>query len=116
MSFKSFSVPFSSAERNDFSNFGRGSPTDLFCEIILKPVHWSQRRSHLKVFLFFAPAAILFSGAEQFNNFGRGSPKEHFCKNIMLILGQWSRRCRLRKLLMAERWMDGQKTDNYRSQ
>ena len=39
-------------------------PKEHFCEIILKSVHWYMRRSHLKVFLFFALAAILFSGAE----------------------------------------------------
>ena len=39
-------------------------PKDHFYEIILKSVHWYRRRSHLKVFLFFALAAILFSGAE----------------------------------------------------
>ena len=39
-------------------------PKEHFCEIILKSVHWSRRRSHLKVFLFLALASILFSGAE----------------------------------------------------
>ena len=39
-------------------------PKEHFCEIILESVHWYRRRSHLKVFLFFALAAILFSGAE----------------------------------------------------
>ena len=42
-------------ERNDFSNFGRGSPKEHFCEISLKSVHLSRRRCHLKVFLFFIP-------------------------------------------------------------
>ena len=31
--------------------------------------HWLWRRSHLKVFLFVALAAILFNGAEQFEQF-----------------------------------------------
>ena len=39
---------------------------EQFCEIILKSVHWSGKRCHLKVFLFLALVAILFSGAEQF--------------------------------------------------
>ena len=46
-----------------------------FWEIILKLRHWSRRRCHLKVFLFLALAAILFSG-----NFARGSPEEYFVK------------------------------------
>ena len=40
-------------------------PKEHLCEIILESVHWYRRRSRLKVFfLFFALAAILFSGAE----------------------------------------------------
>ena len=67
MSFKDFSIiSFDSVERNHFSNFGRGSPKGQFCEIILKSEHWSRRRCRLKVFLFLALAAILFSGAEPF--------------------------------------------------
>ena len=71
MSFKGFSI-FSSGshflrrERNNFSNFGSGSPKEHFYEIILKSVNWSRRRCHLKVFLFIALVAILFSRAEQF--------------------------------------------------
>ena len=41
-------------EQNDFSNFGRGSPKDHFCEIILKSVHWSRRRCRLKVCSIFS--------------------------------------------------------------
>ena len=51
-------------ELNDFSNFGGGSPKEPFCEIILKSVHWSRRRGHLKVFLFLTLAAILFGGVK----------------------------------------------------
>ena len=40
------------------------NPKKHFYEIILKSVHRYRRRSHLKVFLYFALAAILFSGAE----------------------------------------------------
>ena len=50
----------------DFSNFYRGSPKELFCEIILISVHWSKRRRHLRFFLLLALAAILFRGAERF--------------------------------------------------
>ena len=53
-------------EQNDFSNFGKGSHKEHFFEIILKSGHWSRRRCHLKVFLFLALVAILFSGAEPF--------------------------------------------------
>ena len=70
MSFKGFSFfllrqPFCSVERKGFSNFGRGPPKEHFCKINLKSVHWS-RRCHLKVFLFLALTAILFSGAKRF--------------------------------------------------
>ena len=41
-----------------------GYPKENFCEITLKSVHWSRRRSHFKVFLFLALAAILFSRAK----------------------------------------------------
>ena len=50
-----------SAVRNDFSNYGRGSPKKHFYAIILKSVHWSRRRCHLKFFL--ALEAILFNFA-----------------------------------------------------
>ena len=57
-------------EQNHFSNFGRGSPKEHFCEIILKLDHWPRRRCRLKVFFFFffflALLAILFSRAEPF--------------------------------------------------
>ena len=68
MSFKSFflfvalaNILFCGVER--FRNFERGSLKDHFCEIISKSVHWSSRRCHLKVVLFLALAAILFSRA-----------------------------------------------------
>ena len=56
-------------ERNSLSNFGRVSPKEPFCKIILKSMNWLRRRSPLKVFLFLALAAILFNGAEQFEQF-----------------------------------------------
>ena len=54
-------------ELNHFSNFGRRSPKEHFCEIILKSGHWPKRRCRLKVFFYFlALVVILFSGAEPF--------------------------------------------------
>ena len=38
-------------EWNDFGNFGRGSPKEHFCEIILKSGHWPMRRCCLKELL-----------------------------------------------------------------
>ena len=38
-------------ERNDFSNFVRGSPEKHFCEIILKSGHWPRRQYRLKKLL-----------------------------------------------------------------
>ena len=40
-------------KQNHFSNFGRGSPKEHFCEIILKSGHWP-RRCCLKVFSIFS--------------------------------------------------------------
>ena len=37
---------------------------DRFCEIILKSNNWPKRRCHLKLYLFNALVAILFSRAE----------------------------------------------------
>ena len=51
------------------SNFCRQSPKEHSCIIISKSMLWLRRRSHLKVFLFLALAAILFNGAEQFEQF-----------------------------------------------
>ena len=73
-----------------------------FCEIILKSGQWYGRRCRLKVFLFLALVAILFSGAEPLGNFGRGSPKEHSCKIISKSIYRFRRRCLLSKLLMTD--------------
>ena len=60
--------------------------------IILKSVHWSSRRSRLKLFVFIALAAILFNRAERcLRNFCRQSPKEHSCIIISKSM-QWLRR------------------------
>ena len=64
MSFKAFSIFSSSDHFVPFSKFGRGSPKEQICEIILKTVQWPRRRCCLKVFLLLTFVAILFSGAE----------------------------------------------------
>ena len=46
--------PFCSAEQNHFSNFGRGSSKEHFCEIISKSSHWPRRRGRLKGFSIFS--------------------------------------------------------------
>ena len=46
--------PFCSAEQNHFSNFGRGSSKEHFCEIILKSTHWPWRTGRLKGFSIFS--------------------------------------------------------------
>ena len=56
-------------EGNGLSSFGRQSLKEHSCIIISKSMHWLRRRSHLKVFLFLAVAAILFNGAERFEQF-----------------------------------------------
>ena len=70
-------------EHNDFSNFGRGSPKEHFCKIILKLGHWSRRRCHLKVFLLLALVASFSAERNDFSNFGRRSQKEHFCEIVL---------------------------------
>ena len=49
---------------NHFSNFGRETPKDNFCEIILKSGHWPWSRCYLKIFLFFSSSGhfIQWSG------------------------------------------------------
>ena len=41
-------------EWNHFSNFGRGSPKEHFCEIILKSGQWPKRRMSSKGFSIFS--------------------------------------------------------------
>ena len=53
-------------EQNDFSNIGRGSLNEQFCEIILKLGHWPNRNCPSKIFSTFSSVAILFSEAEWF--------------------------------------------------
>ena len=56
-------------EWNHFSNFGRGSAKEHFCEIILKSGHLPRRRCCLTFFLFLALVATLFSRVEPFVQF-----------------------------------------------
>ena len=84
-------------EQNGFSTFGRGSPKEYFCEIILKSVHWSSRRCHLQVFIFSSGGH--FVQRNDFSNFVRRSPKEHFCE-IILKSDHWCRRkCHVKDFL-----------------
>ena len=74
MSFEGFlflALEAISADRNPFSNFVRGSPKYIFCSNILKSKPWPTRTCHLKVFLFLAVTAILFS---HFSSIDRRSP------------------------------------------
>ena len=73
--------PFCSAEQNHFSNFGRGSSKEHFCEIILKSTHWPWRRGRLKGFSIFSSGGHFV----QQSNFGRGSSKDHMCEIIFEI-------------------------------
>ena len=94
--------PFCSVEQNHFSNFGRGSPKEHFCEIILKLGYWPRRRYRLKVFLFFKRWWPFCSAVRNhFNNFDRGSPKEHSCEIISKSIHQFMR-CHLRKSLTMD--------------
>ena len=66
MSFKGVSIfspgaHFAQQSRTILAFLVEDHPKEHFREIILKSVHWSSRRSHFKVFLFLALAAILFS-------------------------------------------------------
>ena len=82
-------------ERNDFSNFGGGSPKEHLCEIILKSVHWSRRRHHFKGF------SICRSGGHFIQQsrtilaiLVKGHPRNISVK-IFLKSVHWSRRCHL---------------------
>ena len=55
-------------KQNRLSNFSRGLPREHSCEIGSKSVHRFSR-SHLKLFLFQALAAIFYKGAKRFGPF-----------------------------------------------
>ena len=59
---------FCSAEQNNLCTFGRGHYEEKFCEIIMILDHWFWR-CRLKIFLSWALAALLFSGAKPFVQF-----------------------------------------------
>ena len=46
-------------EQISLSNFGRKSPKEPSCNIILKSMHWLRRRSCLKVFSIFSSGSHL---------------------------------------------------------
>ena len=54
MSFKGFSIFSSNVERNDFSNFGRGSPKEHFCENYFEIDPLVQEKLSFKSFSFFS--------------------------------------------------------------
>ena len=78
---------------------GRRHHEERFCQIILNLDEWFRKRWRLKIFLFRALVAILFSGAEALEQFGSGYHEEQFCESI-LNLGQWFRRCHFKTFLI----------------
>ena len=100
MSFKGFSISSFGGhfvQQNYLSNDGRWSPKEHFCEIIMISGHWPTRRCCLKVFLFLALVAILFSRAKVLAILVEDpSPKEHFCEIILISGHKCRRRCRLK--------------------
>ena len=74
------------AERNHLGNFGRGN-------ILVKLLRGSGGDVLFRYFLSRALMAILFVGAETFRQLG-GTLFE-----VIINLGQWCRRCRLKKKL-----------------
>ena len=84
-----------SSKQNHFNNFGRGSPKEHFCKIVLKSTHWPRKRCYLNVFfLFLVLMAVLFSGVDPQWQFGRGSSKKHFCEILLKsAYWPWSRCC-----------------------
>ena len=70
---------FYSSEWNGLSNFGRGSPKEYSCIIILKSIHGLRQRNHLKLFFFYFQLWQPFCSTERnsLSNFGRGLLKEH---------------------------------------
>ena len=77
-------------------NFGRGSPKEHFCEIILKLGHWPRRRCRLKVFLFFSFGGHFVQRSRTiFAILEEGHPRN--ISEIILKLGHWPRRrCHLK--------------------
>ena len=97
-------------ERNNFSNFGRGSPKKHFCESSLKSAIGLGGEVILRFSIFGSSGHFVQWSVTNFSNFGRGSPRGHFCE-IILKSGHWSRRrCRLQKLLRDGR-MEGRQTN-----
>ena len=94
MPFKGFSISSFGGhfvQQNHLSNDGRWSTKEHFCKIIMISGHWPTRCC-LKVFLYLALVAILFSRAKAFSNFGRGPITEGTLCEIILISGHKCRR------------------------
>ena len=88
---------FSGAE--PFLQICRGYYEEQFCEIILNLDQWFWRKCLLKMFLYGALVALLFSRIN-LCNFGRGYQEEQFCE-INLNLNKWfRRRCHLKTFLI----------------
>ena len=51
-----------------------GHPRNIAVKIILKSGHRPKKSCHLKVFLYFALAAIFSVERNEFSNFGKGLP------------------------------------------
>ena len=88
-------------ERNDFSNFGSGSPKEHFREIILKSVYWPRRRCHLKVFSIFRSGSHFVQWSRTIlANLVEGHPRNISVK-LFLKSGHWSRRrCHLKVVFL----------------
>ena len=83
-------------ERNDFSNFSRGSPKEKFRKIILNSGYLPTRICHLKVFSIFSYGShVVQSGGTILAILVDGHPRT-FCE-IILKSGHWPRkRCSLK--------------------
>ena len=92
---KVFSILSSSYKQNHFSNFGRGSPKEHFCKIVLKSTHWPRRRCYLNVFFsIFSSDGRFVQRSGSTMAFGRGSSKKHFCEILLKsAYWPWSRCC-----------------------
>ena len=78
------------------NTFGRQSPTEHSCMIILKLMRWLRRRSLLKVFYFYLWQPSRSTESNGLSNFGRQSPKEYSCIIISKSIHWLKRRCLLK--------------------
>ena len=93
--------PCFSTDRNYLYNFGRGSPKEHLCEIILKSNQWFLTRRFLKFalkFPLFGPFwPLCATDRNHLYNFERGSPKEHPCEVSSNLIQWFQRRCCLKE-------------------